>query len=182
MLVNYCQMTYSMRESKMGTAMPTLACTMYCGITIVPWGPMFVGFVNNSCPWIYIPMNRYTITCLIFIKIFPFTLSMKLRPHKAGKPWLPMNIDPLQYKWFLSILTDIWHHRQCTPVNPLYVLMDFLHLSHRPGQLPSTQWWFSVCKTETNQTQNSDFHPLRGGSIKLGTTTSPFLHVLSSLL
>lgn len=56
--------------------------------------------------------------------------------------------------------------------------MDFLHLSHRPGQLPSTQLWFSVCKTETSQTQNSDFHPLRGGSIKLGTTTSLFLHAL----
>lgn len=67
---------------------------MYCGIIIVHRGPMFVAFVGISCPQTYIPMNLYTIICLILIKVIPITLPTKLCPHKLGKLWLPTNFDP----------------------------------------------------------------------------------------
>lgn len=55
---------------------------------------MFVAFVGNPSPQIYISMNLYTIICIIIlINIIPITLPTKLLPDKPGKLWLPMNID-----------------------------------------------------------------------------------------
>lgn len=68
----------------------------YCGIIIARGGPMFVVFVGNPCPVIYIPMNVYTSICLICIKIISNLLPTKLRLHEPGKFWLPMNIDPYE--------------------------------------------------------------------------------------
>lgn len=59
-------------------------------------------FVGNPYPRIYIPTNLYTIICLISIKIILITLSTKLRPHGAGKFWLPTNIVPPRIKIFHS--------------------------------------------------------------------------------
>lgn len=55
------------------------------GVVIVRGGPMFVAFVGNPCPRISIPMNIYTSICLIFNKIVPVTLQVKLHPHKLEK-------------------------------------------------------------------------------------------------
>lgn len=38
----------------------------YCRIIMVHERPMFVAFLGNSCPQIYLPANVYAITCLIF--------------------------------------------------------------------------------------------------------------------
>lgn len=59
-----------------------------------------------QCSWLswvnlaykYIHTNLYTIICLIFIKIIPITLPMKLRPHEQGKFWLLTNFDPHKKK------------------------------------------------------------------------------------
>lgn len=66
----------------------------YCGIIIVRGKPMFVAFVDNPCPLIYIPTNVYKSICLILIKIIPNLLPTKF--------WLPMNIDPHKQKRFHS--------------------------------------------------------------------------------
>lgn len=65
------------------------------------WGgdrPMFMAFMGKPCLQIYIHINLYKIICLIFIKIIPITLPMKLRPHEQGKFWLLTNIDPHKKK------------------------------------------------------------------------------------
>lgn len=49
---------------------------------------MLVAFMSKPCPRIFIPLNLYAIICLIFNKIIPITLPMKLRPQKPGKLWL----------------------------------------------------------------------------------------------
>lgn len=44
-----------------------LKTKIYCRIIIVRGRPMFVDFVGNPCPRIYILTNIYAIICLIFI-------------------------------------------------------------------------------------------------------------------
>lgn len=41
------------------TTYPQSICMPYCGIISVLRGPMFVAFVDNSCPQIYTPTNLY---------------------------------------------------------------------------------------------------------------------------
>lgn len=41
---------------------------IYCGIFVVRGGPIFVAFMGNPLPRIYIPMNIYRSISLIFIK------------------------------------------------------------------------------------------------------------------
>lgn len=58
--------------------------------------PLFVAFMDNPCPWIYIPMNIYTSICLLFIKIIPNLIWIKLPPHKPEKFWLyPWTLTPM---------------------------------------------------------------------------------------
>lgn len=61
---------------------------------------MFVVYVGNLCPRIYIRTNEYTSICFIFFKIVPITLSTKLRPPEKRKFWLPTNIDPYELNDF----------------------------------------------------------------------------------
>lgn len=55
---------------------------------------MFVAFVSDPCPRIYIPTNVCTSFRLILIKIVPITLQPKLCPNERGKFWLPTKIPP----------------------------------------------------------------------------------------
>lgn len=64
---------------------------LYIFIIVRGW-PMFVAFVCDPCPRIYIPTNIYTTICLISIKIIPITLPTKLYPHEHGNNDVSANI------------------------------------------------------------------------------------------
>lgn len=52
----------------------------YFGNIIVHGGPMFMAFMGNLCAPMYIPMNLYTIICLILIKIILINIKTSMSP------------------------------------------------------------------------------------------------------
>lgn len=149
----------------MGTATQTLACTVESSL-----------FVVDQFSWLS------WISLYILINLYTFTLPTKLRPHKAGKSWLPTKLTP-------SNENDSWVYLQ------IYDTIDSARLLTR-----CTSWWtFYTCHTapdsclppsdgsvSAKQRQvrvkiQTFIHLEVEASIKLGTTTSLFLHVLSSL-
>lgn len=76
--------------------------TNYCGIIIVRGVPMFVTFLGNHCPQIYILTIVYARICLIFIyKVEPATNEIMSPQTKrilaTNEHWPPTN-----EKWFHS--------------------------------------------------------------------------------
>lgn len=59
---------------------------IYCGIIVVRGGPIFVAFMGNPLPRIYIPTNIYTSIYLILIRIIPnFTNNENDRGVRGDK-------------------------------------------------------------------------------------------------
>lgn len=79
---------------------------------------MFVAFLGNPSPWIYIPTKVYTSICSIFIKIILNILSKKLCPHRARK-----NFASHEWKWFCS---NIWG---CLYINLHYMYCKLQNIS-----------------------------------------------------
>lgn len=69
--------------------------------------------------------------------------------------WFKKKLIKTKKLYKVVLLTNIWHHRQWSPVIPLYVLMDFLHLLHLPLQFPSTQWCVKFWKKITHNAINN---------------------------
>lgn len=65
---------------------------MNCGIVIVGRWQMFVAFVGNLCPQIYIPTNVYIYIyasiCLIFFYKIKLATNEKKTQEKFGYPWI----------------------------------------------------------------------------------------------
>lgn len=90
---------------------------------------MFVAFVDNPCPLIYIPTNVYKSICLILIKIIPNLLPTKF--------WLPMNIDPHKQKRF---------HSNSISVYPVLINIETINIAkgHEHDQKNKTQCQIKV--------------------------------------
>lgn len=82
----------------------------YWGIIIIRGGPVFVAFVGNPCPRIYIISNIYTSIDLIFIKksnkrnhIWSWSLRFFSEVNKIIKKWLTLiSINHSLYYYLLS--------------------------------------------------------------------------------
>lgn len=155
---------------------------MYCGITIVPWGPMFVGFVNNSCPWIYIPMNLYTITFSYLLRFSHLHYQWNYVPTKQenlGYPWTPTPTNKNDSPVYLQIYDTIDSARLLTRCTSWWI---FYTCHTAPDScLPPSDGSVSAKQKQIRLKIQTFIHLEVEVFIKLGTTTSLFLHVLSSL-
>lgn len=87
---------------------------------------MFLAFLGNLCPWIYIPTYR-TSVCFILIKNFLNLLPTKL----LRKFWLTMNISPHELKGF--------HRRQFSFFDNCYLFISDIFITHA-GKLYHSRW------------------------------------------
>lgn len=99
-------------------------------LTIIVYGrPVFMAFVGNPFPRIYIPTNLYTIILL--------NTYVKLRPHEHWPPWLKMIPQYLLVQYIYSIYKiEIEERKEWTPIKrKLWSIgfdMDYVSMTTRP--------------------------------------------------
>lgn len=129
--------------------------TTWMGDRVTTWmGDVFISYLCYQLPFLVLILSPFTFVTIYRCYLLPllsFTNRFFAAPH--FRYLLPSLIFTFQtfylcypstvvihlYAAFSLALTLTLHHRQCRPVTPLYALIDFLHRSHRPEQLPSTQ-------------------------------------------
>lgn len=68
---------------------------------------MFVAFMDNSYPQIYIPKNVYTSICLIPIKMIPNLLPKKYVPKNQENFCSPWTLTPQKIKMITQYIVTL---------------------------------------------------------------------------